>query len=661
MEGEQPKIRTMTKDLEEARRRAQPAKNQIKTSTGKEEVVKYPQMPKRAQIEPPPKSAAVPPKPVSKTLEEAMQYLKTPSPQPSSSMEGIKAAVSGSREAREEIAKPLRQAPIPPQIRPQPPRSPLEIDAKKLSDTASESPRTQISDIRQNQPQTPEKTLAQILNEASSRIDTNTRKPGQQVAPPTRPTPRPESRPSQRPESTEISLDELLPIEEKMEPKPPPPARASGEPPQNLPLEELTAPTVKPIEPSTSRPQRAFPEVKSRPIQPAQTVVEPKQAPKETPEEILGINPNPRFKPAGRPEFPPKTAPVSEKPFGHMPLKSAGGGMLTPDEIAELAKNIPYRKSPQELKTAIDGPTRANIEPPIDPRKKPKEALSQEEEIEKLLEEREGKRQGKPNNLFKILLILLLALSLSGGGYFAFLKFYKKGVEEPPAPPEEQKPPIDVVLPQPPKPILRADSAEILKIRQINNEEILAKLEILENRDLPEKSVTYIAILLHNDKEARFLTLSELFDLMKVQAPATIRPYSNYSLYLYQQTERDKELCLSSGIPDKTCYGPRLGLVIDLSSKENASIEEEKGESLKTMVNWEATSIVQDLSSFILAPIPATRPPSFLSGRYNDNPTRYINLPIHTTSIDWMLIDKYLIIATSMDTARTAIDRLGTE
>lgn len=411
-------------------------------------------------------------------------------------------------------------------------------------------------------------------------------------------------------------------------------------------------PEFKPEKPTPPlQTPHAFPEIKTRLTQP-EVKVEPMQAKKETPEEILGIKPRVQDT-TRKPEPVSRENPLPARPEG--PLSKTSGGMLTPDEIAELAGKIPSREPLEEpkLERAL------SFEPATERRSKPIKPLSQEAEIEKLLEEREKTKNARPG-LLRILGVFLLLISLSGGAYFGYFKFFKKEAEEP-IPPDKPKPPIEVIIPQPLKPLLRVDSTITLKIRQLTHEEILPQLETLKNSVSPEKSVAYVTILLHNDEVARFISLSEFFGLMKIQAPTTLKSYNNYSLYLYQQTKNDEELCLANGITDKACHGPRLGLVIDLASKEGASIEEEKGEALKALVSWETTSMVQDFSAFILSPTPAIRPPSFLSGRYNDMPTRYINLPIHTISVDWTIKDQYLIIATSMDAARTAIDRLETK
>ena len=75
------------------------------------------------------------------------------------------------------------------------------------------------------------------------------------------------------------------------------------------------------------------------------------------------------------------------------------------------------------------------------------------------------------------------------------------------------------------------------------------------------------------------------------------------------------------------------------------------------MRDWEKT-MVSDLRPIMLYE-PQQKPGgSFKAGEYEDLETNFINLPIPTMSIDWIIKDNYLIIATSKEAARKAADRL---
>lgn len=688
VEGEHPKIRTMAKDLDEVRRRTLGIKEQPNPLSKQKEVVKS--VVTRDSNKPEPaviKDLTSEVKPISRATNEVIEQSHTPF---TASEPYVKTRAIGDQPPiektetklnfEEEAAKSSRQAPTPPPI-----RSPQKIVFEyQRPASAPKEAREQVSDLKVKQvAEEPEKTLAEILNEARSRIDQRPsqspkmRKSALEAVPQGR-VPQRESKSVPEPEEAkgEMSLDELLPIEEvgrraeetrpsvygqdikmqdfrrenmtpfsKSEERIIPPKTTAI--PPNLPLErseELMRP-----EPVVQPGPTFLPDIKPRQV-PYGKSAESVKAKKETPEEILGIKSSEEPKTAM-----PKRESIYESatvaPKGSPIKASHKGGMLTPDEIAEIAKNRPPLEE-------FDKKIEAAKAPQVRAREygnKPIGVSSEEAEIEKLLEERGARRKKRPSVL-SVLIVLALIVLISGGASFAYIKFFKKNVEEPL--PLEPKPPIETSIPQTPKPLLKVDSTTVITVKQLSYEEILPKLETLRNSSFPEESVTHLPLLLHNDQEARFINLSEFFTLMGIPAPANLKEYDNFSLFLYSQTKEEEELCIASGIIEKTCYGPRLGLVVDLASRKGATVEEGSNEAIRALVDWEATTMVKDLSNLILSPTPTTPPTSFLSGRYGNIPTRYINLPIHTTSIDWIIVDRYFIIATSMDSARTAVSRL---
>lgn len=260
--------------------------------------------------------------------------------------------------------------------------------------------------------------------------------------------------------------------------------------------------------------------------------------------------------------------------------------------------------------------------------------------------------QSPKKNLFSTKFVLIAAFfgiiiaAAAGGVYWKFFI---------PKTPTELEPP-DIILPpqiieQPlPEALISYAEIEFVEIDKISYSALKPQLETLKNTSFPEESLIYVPIKLKTEKEVSYLTLGEFFDGLQINVPAKLLAQirDEFTVFLYSQDAESERLCVDTGIPDKQCYGPRLGIVIRIY---------DANQTFSTMRDWEKT-MVGDLRPIMLYE-PQERPGgSFKAGKYNDLETNFINLPIPTMSIDWILSDNYLIIATSKKAARKAADRL---
>lgn len=380
--------------------------------------------------------------------------------------------------------------------------------------------------------------------------------------------------------------------------------------------------------------------VAQAPIQKAETPVQKVEAPiRRTLEDILPIEPfdsaqgKPLDTPTPRPEprvvqGPPQNLPTGEPslvlspPEGKTVLPSpVEGKRRTPEEILGLPAKL--------------GPVTSRVE-----RVEPAGPAPQA-------------RQGG----FRFVLFSgFLAIVIIGLGYGIYWKVSKPEALPPP-------PPAIKVSEQPlPEALIQTIETETIELSGLNYDNLKPKIDILaETKFLPE-SLVYIPIRFttqpaspsQGGKEARYLTLLQIFEVLQIDAPTTLYSHKNFTLYLYSQGTEAQKLCDEAGIVSKSCYGPRIGIAIELPDLDEGTLT--KNIAFSIMKEWEKT-IVDDLGPLMLS-VPQKTSAQFVPGKYKNFDTSFINLPISTTSLDWILTDTHLIIATSKDAARAAVDAL---
>ena len=213
-----------------------------------------------------------------------------------------------------------------------------------------------------------------------------------------------------------------------------------------------------------------------------------------------------------------------------------------------------------------------------------------------------------------------------------------------------------VVSPEP-KSLIKYDSTYAIEVDELSYEALMTKIESLSSLVFPEKTITYIPIKYMTPKLISYLTFDELTNILDIPVPSELLD-KDFNLFLYNQSDESAETCESAGILRADCSGPRLGLIIGVGNEETAIAD--------IMLKWEKT-ITADLGPLILAKY-HTKDGSFSNGSYEGVSVRYKNLPqeeggqdTNTTSVDWAIINERLVIGTSMNTVRSALNKLLTE
>ena len=449
-----------------------------------------------------------------------------------------------------------------------------------------------------------QRTLSQILADARRHVAAAE---SDSAKPETKPSPEP----PQRIKIEDMKKSDILPIEpspaakEKISQIPPKksiPLGGTGAPPPNLPTGEPSLarpdPTVEMVTPEKSAPPAEMP----APLPPKEDV-KPEAKPPITPEEILGIAP----KKAILPPEPPKPPELTKPPIS--PLEKT---------VKPSKEQPPKPASRIRLKTPPSG------------------------------------RAGLPAPKF-ILITGALGFALIALGYGVVTEIL---LQEPvTAPPQT----LEITEPPLPDALIETTQIKPIKIANISYGALKSKIDALQEKRFLAGSLAHIPIKLSSESEIRYLTLVEIFAALQIDAPPILNDYKNFTLFLYSQDTKAEELCTSAGIADKSCYGPRIGIIIEMPDPGESALTISTASNV--MEEWEKT-IVDDLRPLMLAAPQGTvdaqgeEISAFSFGKHKNFITHYINLPIPTTSVDWLIADSYLVIATSKDAARAAADNL---
>ncbi len=225
------------------------------------------------------------------------------------------------------------------------------------------------------------------------------------------------------------------------------------------------------------------------------------------------------------------------------------------------------------------------------------------------------------------LLTTFLSIVLIATAFGVFKLFSDK---EPLSPP----PPLPPKITEQPLPqaLLRYDEAKFIEVSELSYDAVKSAIDALQDADFAAGSLLYIPIKYSSEKEIRYLTAAEFFGILHIDLPPYLTSSEDFSLFLYIQEET-----------------MRLGFVMTVLDTEAA---------VAVMKEWEKT-IVEDLGPLMFGAVKREEGAQFRLGSYKNAETHFINLPIPTTSVDWILTDTHLIVATSKDAARAAVDRVG--
>lgn len=183
--------------------------------------------------------------------------------------------------------------------------------------------------------------------------------------------------------------------------------------------------------------------------------------------------------------------------------------------------------------------------------------------------------------------------------------------------------------------------------------EFLNNLNAVINKQTEQDSLRRILIKKVSTDKREYASLTDLSDMIsniRFSIPLALKSSfgENYTLFVYTPGTEEYDICQSAGLSGSSCFGPRLGLVIELSDKTEATSE---------LVKWEET-ILDDLKPLILAE--TTGEAEFQSSTIEDlkgaSFVRYANLPISSISIDYGIKDNLLIIGTSKNSFFKALN-----
>ncbi len=185
---------------------------------------------------------------------------------------------------------------------------------------------------------------------------------------------------------------------------------------------------------------------------------------------------------------------------------------------------------------------------------------------------------------------------------------------------------------------------------------LLTALNKLTNKDAGEGRIVYLNEVATETAVTVSPSLEDLLNKLKIKIhPDIILELGSryWNMFAFGGTALDKSVCQQGKNMAANCWGPRLGLVFDISDL-GAGDKTRLASALRT---WERT-MVSDLRPLILAKTGALT--GFKTGTYQDQNIRYQNLPLNTITIDYAIVNDLLIITTSKSAMLKAIDSVPT-
>jgi len=605
---------------------------------------------------------------MSQDLEKVRSANKPTAPTPPKSASSAKQspAPSGARQEKKEVS-------LPPRV-PEIPRRPAPEDSAGLrvaeEQKAPVTPDTEAHQEESLDTARDEKSLSEILRTARRRIEEGEQKPKiKQIGPEPQPaTSLPEADkqagPPPIPPREDLggksmlpkSLADILPIE--------PFDSAQGKPPESGHSAELSrSPGGKPFDSAGGKPSIPSPEtgekqerlpvpsVPSKPASPSESEAGPeKQGVAATPPNLptgLPVEELPASKIEQEKDVPGKPGvktpeeilglPASPKLQRGEPMRETQGEPAAPtpsDKPAEDRKEVPGHK---DLEALFKKPTQSPALPA---------RLAEDGESRRAGERKSLIRRGSGVRFSLIVGVLGLVLAAVGGGIYWNFFLRTSVVPTPPTPPSLPKP----IEPAVPQALMGYDKIEAIEIGRATYNTVKTQIDRLLSSEFLPDTLVYVPVKSSTDTEIKYLTLAELLTVLEINAPPIFYTsnFQDFSLFLYAPAEEEKEVCSDAGIVDVSCYGPRMGLVVKISDRDS---------TFSFMREWEEI-LVDNLAPLMLGVPPTEAGRTFSLGKYGDFTTHFINLPVSPTSVDWILTRSHLIIATSKNAARRAVDRL---
>ncbi len=179
----------------------------------------------------------------------------------------------------------------------------------------------------------------------------------------------------------------------------------------------------------------------------------------------------------------------------------------------------------------------------------------------------------------------------------------------------------------------------------------LANLVNLVNSLNQQFQAADIVVLRIKDEHGNDVKMSLLNKALMIKFPLNLSSAltNEYNLFAYLPTSNEKVRCQQALITDKECFGPRIGLILKIKDNQsNQVISELRRMPIKNLIN--------NLSSiFLFSPAGEATSSDVV---YRGVKVHYVNLPISTMSLDYAIINNYLVIATSKNSFRRVIDKI---
>ena len=187
---------------------------------------------------------------------------------------------------------------------------------------------------------------------------------------------------------------------------------------------------------------------------------------------------------------------------------------------------------------------------------------------------------------------------------------------------------------------ISSDNIETIELELEKADTFLDRLEAILNTEQNKGEFKVILLKLIENKKTRYADFDSFVSISRLSIPEGIRETVNksnisgnsYNLFSYGDGEKN-----------------RIGLIIDM---------EESDKFLGELKNWENT-IINDIKPILFKDaLSDVATEEFQDNIYKEIPLRYINIPTPDLSVDYAIINKKLIIATSKESMFAIIDSL---
>jgi len=197
------------------------------------------------------------------------------------------------------------------------------------------------------------------------------------------------------------------------------------------------------------------------------------------------------------------------------------------------------------------------------------------------------------------------------------------------------------VEPTVPEPLISVDETQTIELTLGEEKRLISELNLVAEEAQASSTLRHILVKVVGEREKKYLDLENLFSALEIEVPENIlaavptttpeRTGSNYTLFFFSQSA-----------------GNRLGMVME--------IEED---SLDLMLKlWEESMKTKLRPLHLNLKYEPAATEEFLDNVYRGVAIRYINFPDPTLSIDYVVVEDKLIIATSRAAMYATIDAL---